>query len=124
MAVKVCQGKVITTCMVDVVIGKGVIKIIITNYVLSSGKGNQAVALGVNKDCEIGGWVFGCLVDWMGFLKNLGIPDVLGGIQASAVIGTTEHQAYNVISAQCLCLQSLNTMSSQVVLFTESQEQQ
>ena len=59
--------------------------------------------------------MFGCLVDWMGFLKNLGIPDVLGEIQASAVIGTTEHQAYNV-SAPCLCLQSLNTMSSQVVL--------
>ena len=30
MAVKVCQGKVIT--MVDGVIGKGVIKIITTNY--------------------------------------------------------------------------------------------
>ena len=59
---------------------------------LFSGKGNQEDASGVNKDCAIGGSgclgvVFGSLEGF--FLKDCGIPHVLGGMQASAVIGST-----------------------------------
>ena len=71
------------------------------------------------------------LVGWQGFFfTDLGILDVLGGMQASAVIATTlilqKTLSLEVpgpglsLLKQCLCLQS--AISLQVVLITDSQE--
>ena len=81
--------------------------------------------------------VFGCFTMVFcrlgGFLKDLGIPDVLGGMQASASASASSLGPPRILQKslwprsgakvkQCLLLQSLNTTSSQIVQLAESQE--
>ena len=54
------------------------------------GKGNHEDASGVDEDCPVGGWLLGCGV-WSvgGVFKDLGVTDVLGGMQVPEVTGTS-----------------------------------
>ena len=54
------------------------------HQLLFSGKENQEDVSVIDEDCAVQGWLFG-YGDWSvgGFLKDLGIPDVVGGMRAS-----------------------------------------